>query len=317
VSLPSHPFRFGYLAMEPTDGTDWGHRARWARDHGFSTFQVSDHFDRSPAAPLLTLVAAAAGAPRIRVGTLVLDNDFRHPAVLAKELATLDSVSGGRLEVGLGAGWMTADYAVSGITFERAGVRIDKLTETVRILDRVLRADGPLTFVGNHYAVQDLRCIPATVQRPRPPLVIGGGGRRILTLAGSVADVVSLNLSVGEGHVGPAAARSSVAQATDEKLGWVREAAGARFSSLELHAVVYWAAVTDDPERTAAEVIARRGLKLTPPELLASPHCLIGRMEDLVDRVHSLRERWGLSYLTFYDADAPAMAPLVAELAGH
>src|SRR5687767_15390879 len=218
-------FRFGQLNMRPaTSGREWLDRARRAEAAGFSTFQVSDHFDRSPAAPLLTLAAVAQATTTLRLGTLVLDNDFRHPAVLAKELATLDVLSDGRLEVGIGAGWMPADYAVSGLPFDPPAQRVDKLEESLALLDAVLGGAGPATLAGRHYAVTQLRSTPAPVQRPRPPLLVVGARRRVLTLAGRSADIVSVNIDVGEGRVGEASTRSAFADAIDEKIGWVRAA---------------------------------------------------------------------------------------------
>lgn len=308
-------FRFGQLNMRPAaTRKEWCDRARRAESVGFSTFQVSDHFDRSPAAPLLLLAAVAQATSTIRLGTLVLDNDFRHPAVLAKELATLDVLSDGRLEVGIGAGWMPADYAVSGLPFDPPGQRVDKLEESVAILDAVLGGAGPVTLTGRHYAVTDLQSRPAPVQRPRPPLLVGGARRRVLTLAARLADVVSVNIDVGEGRVGEASTRSAFAAAIDEKIGWVRAAAGPR--EPELHLVAYWAQVTDHPEEVAAARIAAAGLGVTPCELLASPQCLIGPRQHLVERLHEARERWGFSYVTVYDADADSLAPVVAELSG-
>ena len=309
------PFRFGLLHMRAgATRRNWCDRARRAESLGFSTFQVSDHFDRSPTAPLLTLAAVAQATTTIGLGTLVLDNDFRHPAVLAKELATLDVLCDGRLEIGIGAGWMPADYAVSGLPFDPPGTRVDKLGESLAILDAVLAGAGPTTLAGRHYAVTGLRSTPAPVQRPRPPLLVGGARRRVLSLAGRAADIVSVNIDVGEGRMGERAARSAFADAIDEKLGWVRTAAGDR--EPELHLVAYWAQVTERPEEVAAERIAAAGLGVTPQELLASPHCLIGPRGQLVERLQESRERWGFSYVTLYDADAGSLTPVVADLRG-
>lgn len=308
-------FRFGQLVMAPaTSRAEWVARARAAEGEGYATFQVSDHFDRSPAAPLIVLAAVAQATSTIRLGTLVLANDFRHPAVLAKELATLDVICDGRLEIGLGAGWMPADYAVSGIAFDAPGRRVSRLAETVDILRATLAGGDPVTLVGDHYAVDGLRSVPSPLQRPRPPLLIGGGRRRVLSLAGRQADVVSVNMDVGEGRLGPRATRSAFADATEEKLGWVHAAAGARRP--ELHLIAYWAQLTDRPEEVAARRIAAQQLDLTPAELLASPHCLIGSRSQLTDRLQELRGRWGFSYVTVYDHDARAFTPLIADLAG-
>ena len=311
------PFRFGQLVMAPADTrAQWCERARRAEGQGWSTFQVSDHFDRSPSAPLLTLAAVAQVTSTIRLGTLVLDNDFRHPAVLAKELTTLDVLCDGRLEVGMGAGWMPADYAVSGIAFDRPGRRIDRLTESLAILSQALRGPEPVTVEGEHYTVSGLRSTPVPVQRPHVPLLVGGGRERVLGLAGRTADIVSINLDVGEGRVGPRATRSAFADATDEKIGWVRAAAAGRGSAPELHLVAYWVQLGEPAAESAAARIAANGFELTPRELLDSPHCLMGPRQQVVDRLVELRERWGFSYVTVYDSDAEAMAPVVAELAG-
>ena len=274
---------------------------------------MSDHFDRSRAAPLLMLAAVAQATTTLRLGTLVLDNDFRHPAVLAKELATLDVLSDGRLEVGIGAGWMPADYAVSGLPFDPAGAaRGQAGGEPGASSTRCSAARGRPTLAGRHYAVTELRSTPEPVAAAATPLLVGGARRRVLTLAGRSADIVSVNIDVGEGRVGEASTRSAFADAIDEKIGWVRAAAGDR--QPELHLVAYWAQVTERPEEVAAERIAAAGLGVTPSELLASPHCLIGPRQHLVERLHEARERWGFSYVTVYDSDD--LTAVVAELSG-
>lgn len=317
MNAPRRPFRFGTLAIRPAQTRgEWLDRARWAEAEGFGTFQVSDHFDRSPAAPLVTLAAVAQVTSTIRLGTLVLANDFRHPAVLAKELATLDVLSDGRLEIGIGAGWMPTDYAVSGLPFDPPGRRVERLGETLEVLIGTLHGDGPFTHTGDHYAVRELRTIPAPRQR-RPPMLVGGGRPRVLRLAGGRADIVSVNFDVSEGRVGPRATRSATPAGTEEKLGWVREGAAGRPELPELHLLAYWTEVTERPEEAAAARIASLGLPVTPRELLASPHCLIGPHRQVTERLQELRERWGFSYVTVYDSDAASLAPVVAELAGR
>lgn len=311
----TRPFRFGVLRMQPvTSASALVESARLAEARGFSTFQVSDHFARSPFSPLVALAALATTTSTIRLGTLVLDNDFRHPAVMAKEAATLDLLSDGRFELGLGAGWMTDDYTTSGIPFDSAGTRIARLAETLHVLRAVLGQEEPASFEGEHYSIAGLASVPPPVQPGGPVLLVGGGRPKILALAAEHADIVSVNMDVSEGRVGHRAARSAFADATDEKLGWVRAAAADRFESLELHHVAYWSQITDDPLAVAAERIDRAGLNVTPAELLASPHCLIGPLEALVDQLHERRERWGFSYITLYDSDAAGCAQLVAAL---
>jgi probable F420-dependent oxidoreductase len=314
----THPFRFGVLSMQRLmSPTDLVERARLAEATGYSTFQVSDHFARSPFSPLLALAVVATATSTLRLGTLVLDNDFRHPAVLAKEAATLDVLSCGRLELGLGAGWMTDDYATSGIPFDTAGTRISRLGETLSVLRAVLGPVQPASFAGQHFSVTEMTSVPCPVQPGGPVILVGGGRPKILALAAGNADVVSVNMDVSEGRVGVRAAQSAYAQATDEKLGWVRAAAGDRFDGLELHLMAYWSQITDDPLAVAAERIERAGLEITPEDLLASPHCLIGPLEALVERLLERRERWGFSYISFYDSDAKGCAPLVDALAGR
>jgi alkanesulfonate monooxygenase SsuD/methylene tetrahydromethanopterin reductase-like flavin-dependent oxidoreductase (luciferase family) len=172
-----------------------------------------------------------------------------------------------------------------------------------------------VTLAGDHYAVRELRSIPSP--RRRPPLLVGGGRPRVLTLAARTADIVSVNFDVSEGRVGPRATRSASALATEEKLGWVRAAAAGRREPPELHLVAYWSQVTERPEEEAAARIAALGLPVTPAELLASPHCLIGPRSHVVERLLEMRERWGFSYVTLYDSDADSLAPVVADLAGR
>ena len=299
----------GVLMMEPLrSAAQWRDRVRRVEDSGATTLQVSDHFDRSPVSPLLALAAAAQHSTRLRLGTLVLNNDFRHPAVLAKEIASLQTLCSGRLEVGIGAGWMDADYSVSGIVREPAGRRIERLGETVRLLSAVLGAGAdPVDVAEGAHRLASYRNVPPVDRAP--PLLVGGGGRRVLTLAGRHADIVGVNFDVREGRVGAHATRSASRAATEEKIGWVRAAAGDRRPVL--HLMVYWAEVTERPEDAARRRIAAGGLDMHPEELLASPHCLIGPAGAVAERVAELRERLGIGYLSVYEADLASMAPVL------
>ena len=309
--------RLGCLAMDPVaTRRQWLDTARQAEDRGFTTLQVSDHFDRTPLAPLLALSAAAQVTTMIRLGTLVLDNDFRAPAVLAKQIATCDLLCDGRLEVGLGAGWLAEDYRVSGIRFDPPGQRISRLAETVRILKAVLGGDGPATVVGEHHQINGLRGVPASTQRPHPPLLIGGGGRRMLTLAARQGDIVGVNLMNGEGLTGAASARSAYEDAVDAKVGIIRAAAGAAALKLPIHMIVYWAEVTEHPAEAIERKVAQVGIPVSPERVRDSPHCLVGPLGQLVERVAQMRERWGFSYLTFYQRDVEGCLPLINALAG-
>ncbi|GAA1866507.1 LLM class F420-dependent oxidoreductase [Pseudonocardia ailaonensis] len=293
---------FGALMMEPvTSAAQWRERVRRVDDAGVTTLQVSDHFDRSPVSPLIALAAAAQVSDRLRFGTLVLNNDFRHPAVLAKEVASLQVLCEGRLDVGIGAGWMDGDYAVSGIVREPAPDRIARLAGTIDLL-RAVGAE-PVDLDRPGLAVRGLRSVPLPADPVR--LMVGGGGRRVLGLAGRTADIVGINFDVREGRLGPHAAASASAAATDEKVGWVR-AAG---RDPVLHLIAYWAEVTERPLDAARARIAALGLDLTPEQLLASPHALIGAAGAVRERLAELRERWGFGAVTVYESDLAALGP--------
>ena len=283
---------------------------------GYSTLSLSDHFTASPVAPMPMLGVLANATSSLRVGTLVLGNDFRRPATLAKELATLDVITEGRLEIGIGAGWLPADYDVSGIALESGSTRIERLGETLDVLDGVLRG-GPLTYEGRHLAVHDLTSVPACVQQPRPPLLVGGGGARVLRLAGQKADIVSINWRLTEGALNTAAVSSGLAHGTNEKLRWVREGAGDRFPEIELHVVAYLTAIVEDRLEGARQLVAARGVEVDPAAVLDSPHCLVGSVDEVVDRLEEMRARWGISYVTVYDRLIEEFAPVVARLAGR
>jgi probable F420-dependent oxidoreductase len=307
------PFRFGVQAASAPPGTSWPELARKVEDLGYSTLTVSDHLD-DQLATTPALMAAADATTHLRLGSLTYCNDYRHPVVLAKETATIDLLSGGRLEVGLGAGWMTTDYDKSGIPLDRPGVRISRLEEALEVVTG-LWGDGPCTVKGRHYQVDDLDGQPKPAQRPRPPILIGGGGRRVLTLAGRVADIVGLNIALGSGRIDESAGPTATAASTLEKIGWVRDAAGDRFDQIELQVRVHLAMVTDD-RAGVAEVVAP-GFGLTPAEALDSPHALAGTVEEIVEQCLERRARFGISYIGLGLDALDAMAPVVEALAGR
>jgi probable F420-dependent oxidoreductase len=307
------PFRFGVQVRAPRAARAWAECARRAESLGYAVLSMPDHLG-DQLAPLPALAAAAAATARLRLGTWVLANDFRHPVMLAKEAATLDLLSDGRLELGIGAGWMNEDYSGSGIAKDPPGVRIERLAEALAVL-RGLWAEGPLTFKGRHYTVSELDGRPKPVQRPHPPLAIGGGGRRVLELAAREAQIVGLAAHLPQGRMGPEAGRSQTAEATDAKHAWVRAALGARAGLVELHARVLQTAVGEGARARAAEL--GRAFGLTAEELLASPHALIGAERRIEEHLLAARERWGLSYFTVSEDALDAFAPLVRRLAGE
>jgi probable F420-dependent oxidoreductase len=310
--MPHRPFRFGVQLSTAPDGETWAGLARKAEDLGYATLFVPDHFG-DQLAPVPALMAAADATTTLRIGALVWDNDYKHPVVLAKEAATLDVLSGGRLELGVGAGWMRTDYESAGLPYDPPGTRITRLEEGIAVL-KGLMGDGPFDFAGQHYEIRGLDGLPKPAQRPHPPIIVGGGGRRVLSLAAREADIVGINVNLRAGEVGPDAGTNATAEATAEKVAWVRAAAGDRFDDLELNVTVFFALLTDDREGTAAAMGG--GFGLTPEQVLGVPHALVGTIEEACEELERRRADHGLSYIVFNDSGFETLAPVVARLAG-
>jgi probable F420-dependent oxidoreductase len=308
-----HPFRFGVQASSATNRSEWVELARRVESHGYSTLTLPDHLN-DQVAPVPAVMAAADATTTLRVGGLVLDNDFKHPVVLAKELATIDLLSDGRLEIGIGAGWMRADYDTAGIPYDPPGVRIDRMEEAVRLI-KALLSPNTVNFHGRHYQVTALDGWPKPVQQPRPPILIGGGGRRLLGIAAREADIVGINGTLTAGAIGPEALGTMRAAAVDKKVPWIREAAGDRFGAIELNVRAFFVSVTNTREGTASGLATALGFGVE--EILATPFALIGSPPQLVEDLVARRERWGFSYVIVGAEDADAFAPVVAELSGH
>lgn len=307
-----HPFRFGLQCKGPADARGWKELARRLEDLGWSTLTVADHFDGG-LAPLPALTAAADATTTLRVGTMVLANDYRHPVAVAMEAATLDLLSEGRFELGLGAGWQVSDYDAAGIPLDRPGVRIDRLAEAIEVL-RGLWAPGPCTFAGEHYTITGLDGRPEPHTPGGPPLVVGGGGERILRLAARTADVVALNVNLRAGVIDERAFPDGVPAATERKLGWIRDAAGDRAEDLVLHTRIHLAMVTDDRAGVIEELAPAFGL--TPEEASDTPHALVGTVDEICDQLVERRERWGISYIGLSQDALDAFTPIVARLTG-
>jgi probable F420-dependent oxidoreductase len=244
IRLPRRrPFRFSVQASSPPggftgtvdDGVRWRSLARRIEDLGYDSLTIADHLDEQWAITP-ALASAAEATTTLRIGTLVWCNDYRHPVLLAKEAATIDVLSGGRLEFGLGAGWMTTDYEQSGITHDRPGVRIERLAEAITII-KGLFADGPVNFTGEHYTITGHEGTPKPLQKPGPPILLGGGGKRMLTLAAQQADIIGVNVTLAAGVIDASAGPNATSEATEEKLRWIADAAGDRFDELELTAI--------------------------------------------------------------------------------
>lgn len=310
----SHPrrFRFGVQLHTATSGEEWSGLARRAEELGYATAFLPDHFG-DQLAPVPALMAAAAATTELRVGALVFDNDYKHPLVLAKEMATIDVLSGGRVEVGLGAGWMRSDYDESGIAYDPPATRVDRFEEGLSVITALLGPD-PVTFAGTYYQVHGHNGLPKPVQSPRPPILVGGGKRRMLALAGRHADIVGINPTIPNGVADADAARNGTAELTDEKLSWVRDAAGDRYGDLEINLLNFACIVTDDRQKVAQDFAPVMGLE--PNQLLEFPHALVGTVEEIAESVQARRERWDASYVVVQQDVMEAMAPVVARLAG-
>src|SRR5262245_25758198 len=304
------PFRFGVSMRSAGSRAEWVDKARKVEDLGFAVLSVPDHLAELPA-PIPALIAAAQATSRLRVGTMVLNNDLRHPVVMAREAATLDLLSDGRLELGLGAGHMKSEYDEAGLAFERGRVRVERLAEAVTIVKRLF-AGEPITYAGRHYRVTGHTIHPRPVQRPRPPILIGGHGPRLLTLAAAEADIVGLTgITFARGGVAPDFSGFRTAD-VDARVQLVRDVAGARFAELELSALLQRVVIGD--RRALAEGLTQRWSTLSVDDVLASPFVLLGSVNEMAEQLQAQRARWGISYYVVQEPYAAALAPAVARL---
>jgi probable F420-dependent oxidoreductase len=320
-----HPFRFAVQAFDATSSAEWLDVARRSEALGYSTLFTTDHYfgpgsiaDESAhrpvdVAPITSMTAAAMVTSTLRVGCRVFNIDLHNPVVLAKEMATLDLLTDGRVEIGLGAGWVAAEYAGLGVRMDRAGVRIARLAEVVDVM-KACWSGEPVDVKGTHVHAGGFQGLPKPVQQPHPPIFIGGGRERVLTLAGQLADIVSFNFDNSAGKLGPASVASSGADETAQKLEWVRAGAGDRFGSIELEIGGYFVVVSDDPATTLSAMAGRFGVG--EAELAAHPHALIGTIDSICDTLQERRERYGISYVTIPQRNVDDFAPVVARLAG-
>jgi probable F420-dependent oxidoreductase len=309
------PFRFGVSVHDIKSRKAWIELARQVENLGYSTLLMPDHLGEQ-LSPVPALVAAADATSTLRVGSLVFDNDFRHPVMLAKEAATLDVLSEGRLELGMGAGWMKGEYEQAGIPFERAGVRVARLAESVQII-KGLCGDEPVHFAGQHYTVDGQQGFPRPVQRPHPPIHIGGGGQSLLSLAAREADIVGFLPRARSDGKGQDLA-DATPEALDEKVAWVRAAAAERFDDLELGILVAQVFTTQERGQ-AAQFIASTlaaGYDVSIETILQAPYVLIGSIDQICDDLQARRERYGISYINVFENSLEALAPVIERLAG-
>jgi probable F420-dependent oxidoreductase len=310
-SFPHRGFRFGVQVSKETSARGWAELARRAEGTGYDVFTMPDHFT-DQLAPIPALMAAADATTKLRIGALVFDNDYKHPVVLAKELATMDLLSDGRVEIGLGAGWMISDYEEAGMPYDSPKVRIDRFIEGVAVI-RGAMADGPFSFSGDHYNITNYNGQPKPVQK-RPPLLIGGGGKRVLSYAAREADIIGINGTLTAGVVGREALSTMTAESVDEKVAIVAAAGAHRLNDIEMNIRTFFVKVTDDREKTIEGISSMFGVE---KEMIdASPFALIGSVESCIEQLLERRERWGFSYTIVGAENIDECAPIVAALSG-
>ena len=310
------PFKFLAHPGGIYSGKQLAEVARRAEGLGFSGLVFPDHLVEQ-LSPIPAMATVLAATETLRVAPFVLNVDLHHPAVLAQDLASLDVLSDGRVDLAIGAGWNKPEYDAVGLSFDPVGTRVARLSEAVKVLKGCF-GEGPFSFSGEHYTVTEYDGRPAPVQRPHPPLLIGGGGRRTLELAGREADIVGLAPRVLQGK--GADPRSVTFEATVEKIGWAKAAAGDRADELEFNAYPSGppATVTDDLRGEAQKIADwfrdRTGHDLTADEVIDSPHVFVGSVDRLTEKFVELRERLGISSIMVGQVDE--LAPVVERLAG-
>lgn len=320
-----HAFRFAVQAYSAESGKAWRDLARRAEALGYSAFHLADHvIGPGPAltptnhpvqnlAAVPAMAVAAEATSTIKIGCRVFCVDYRNPVMLTKELATLDLFSDGRLEIGLGAGWLQNEYTAIGVPWDRAGVRIERLAANVELI-RAAFADGELNISNDHVHAVGFESLPKPTTKPCPPIMIGGGSPRVLDLAGRQADIVSINFDNSAGRIGPEGVGSGTANRTQQKIDWIRAGAGDRFDQLEIEIGAYFTVVTDQREATLGAMATHFGL--TPEVLAEHPHALIGSVDSIREQIIDRRNRYGVSYITVGAASMEAFAPVVAALNG-
>ena len=308
------PFRFGLQLHGPLEGMSWADTARHAEQQGFSSLLMPDHF-HGQWGPLTALAAAATATTELKVGALVFGNDYRHPVVLAKEIATLDHIAEGRVEFGLGAGWMRTDYAESGMPYDRPGVRIERFLESLQIIRRCW-AEGAFDFEGDHYRIDGYDGFPLPYTPGGPPVIIGGGGPRMLGVAAEHADIVGITANLRAGEVGPDAVHDSMPDAYDAKLARVRTVAGDRSEELEISSLAMNTTITDDRDGALEFLSQMFG---APKEVVAdSPALIAGSVPEIVESLQARRERWGFNYVVVQgnDGGLEQFGDVISALAG-
>ena len=322
----TRPFRFAVQAFSATSRQEWVDLAHKVEDSGFSTLHVADHLlgpgskiegtgHRVQTLALIpALTSAAMATSTLRIGSRMACVSYHLPTVLTKEMASIDVLSEGRLEIGLGAGWLVNEYEALGIPFESAGQRIRLLRETAEFMRMAYADEGEVDYHGEFIQSSGYHAVPPTVQRPRPPLMIGGGAPKVLGLAGELADIVSVNFNNSSGVVGSGSISSSTEEETHKKVQWIKDGAGERFDELELETATYFISVEGRSQITADQVMARTGMELA--DLKRFPHAAVGSVDEICEELQRRREEFGFSYITVGDAHLDAYLPIIERLSG-
>ena len=338
AGLMANPFRFAVQSFNADSASEWRDRARKVEDLGYSALHVADHIlgpgpalERSmhPVQNLAAVPAmcfAAAATSELRIGCRVFCVDYRLPVMLIKEALTIDLLSEGRLEFGLGAGWLADEYKAIGLELDSPGRRIKRLENAI-VAFRQFAGDTAVDVANEDVSWSEFSGVPKAFPKASPsgsaeraggalpPLMIGGGAPKILGLAGREADIVSLNFNNRSGMIGPDGVSLSTSEETAKKVGWIRDGAGQRFDSIEIEIGAYFTVVTPDPEPVLAQMA--QGFGLSSEQMAEHPHALIGSVEQIIDTLESRREAFGISYITVGDQAMEMFAPVVAKLAGN
>ena len=322
----TRPFRFAVQAFSSPTKKEWVDLARKVEDSGFSTLHVADHYlgpgsriegtgHRVQAMALIpALTAAAMSTTTLRIGSRMACTSYHLPTILTKEMATIDVLSEGRLEIGLGAGWLVNEYEGMGIPFEPAGRRIQLMRETAEFMLMAYSSDAEVDYHGEFFESSGYVAVPRPVQQPHPPLMIGGGAPKVLGIAGELADIASVNFNNSSGVVGAGSISSSTQDETRKKIQWIRDGAGERFDQIELEIATYFIAIEGRSQITAEAVSKRTGLE--GDDLTTFPHSAVGSVDQVCEELIRRREEYGFSYITFGDAHLDAVLPIVERLAG-
>ena len=317
------PFRFGYQTFNAESGKEWAEKARKAEDLGYSTFHLADHLlgpgqalvdanhPVQNVAAIPAMAYAAAVTSTINIGCRVFCIDYHIPVVLIKSALTIDFLSDGRLEFGMGGGWVKSEYEAVGIQFDEPRVRIDRLADVIAGV-KAYRGDGETVIANDTLDWKAFEGLPKPVGRA--PIMVGGGSPRVLRLAGREADIVSLNFNNRRGMIGPDGVQMSTEAETHKKIGWIKEGAGDRFDDLEIEIGAYFTVVTDDPGPVAAGMAQMFGC--SEEEMMHHPHTLFGSVDTICEELERRREEYGISYFTVGEDNLEAFAPVVARMTG-